>query len=610
MPQIDPMTTLAFSVAYNKGVYALLLGSGVSRAAAIMTGWEIVLDLIKKVAAAENQDCGPEPADWFKQRYGKDPDYSNLLEKLANTPADRRQLLQSYFEPSEQEREEGKKTPTAAHKAIAKLVADGHIRVIVTTNFDRLLEQALEASGVVPNVIASPAAARGATPLVHLPCTVVKVHGDYLDTDFKNTKVELESFDPEMNRLLDQIFDEYGLIVCGWSAQWDEALRDAVDRCKTRRFSTFWSALHEPTGLARDLCNRRNAVVIPEKNADEFFEKLGEMVTSLVEIGARHPLETSAAVATLKRFMAEDRHRIRLHDLVMDEVKSAVSAGSTVSTVSTLPAHRGDLIASFAKESKQIVSLYDSQFDCLLRLLINGGYWGRRSQKKLWFRAIETVARDLAPDPGKPNDKSCVIGGYPAMLLFYGCGIASLAGERYATLALLLSGGHFKENKLDKLDKLDKSLLVHLFCLDFYSNTLKILDYYNTDDNPFSIWGARHHLNLILKDPLKHFISDEAEFTRHFKKLEYFIALAFADWELQQADPKKRGVISWVPPGSYLDSGNNVNIVSATKEEIERLGARWPLLRAGLFGGSVDRLQAAVSLVDTLMRVKGPFLSR
>jgi hypothetical protein len=40
---IDPSTALAFSLFENKGVYALLLGSGLSRAAQIPTGWEITL---------------------------------------------------------------------------------------------------------------------------------------------------------------------------------------------------------------------------------------------------------------------------------------------------------------------------------------------------------------------------------------------------------------------------------------------------------------------------------------------------------------------------------------------------------------------------------------
>lgn len=46
----DPLTPLAFSIHENKGTYAVLLGSGLSRAAEIPTGWEITIDLIRRIA--------------------------------------------------------------------------------------------------------------------------------------------------------------------------------------------------------------------------------------------------------------------------------------------------------------------------------------------------------------------------------------------------------------------------------------------------------------------------------------------------------------------------------------------------------------------------------
>jgi NAD-dependent SIR2 family protein deacetylase len=72
--------------------------------------------------------------------------------------------LQGYFEPDDREREEGKKGPTEAHHAIAQLSATRHIRVVITTNFDRLLERALDAEGISPVVIDTPDAAEGAPP--------------------------------------------------------------------------------------------------------------------------------------------------------------------------------------------------------------------------------------------------------------------------------------------------------------------------------------------------------------------------------------------------------------------------------------------------------------
>jgi hypothetical protein len=52
---IDPLVSLAFSLHTNRGAYALLLGSGVSRAAGIPTGWEVVLDLTERVAQLEGE---------------------------------------------------------------------------------------------------------------------------------------------------------------------------------------------------------------------------------------------------------------------------------------------------------------------------------------------------------------------------------------------------------------------------------------------------------------------------------------------------------------------------------------------------------------------------
>jgi len=69
---IDPLLNLAFSVFSSKGVYALLLGSGVSRASGLPTGWEILEDLIRKVAHLE----GESPTDmvaWYRARHSAEP---------------------------------------------------------------------------------------------------------------------------------------------------------------------------------------------------------------------------------------------------------------------------------------------------------------------------------------------------------------------------------------------------------------------------------------------------------------------------------------------------------------------------------------------------------
>lgn len=317
---MTPEVALAFSVQSSPGVYALLLGSGISRAARIPTGWEVVLDLVRKVASAEGADCEPDPAAWYTAQYGTEPGYSQLLDSLAKTPTERQQILRSYFEPTEDERDEGAKAPTKAHRAIAKLVASGYVRIILTTNFDRLMERALEDVGVAPTIISTPDQTDGAVPLAHMKCCVVKLHGDYLDTRILNTPKELAGYDSRLDRLLDKVFDEFGLIICGWSADWDEGLRNAIERAPSRRYSTFFAARGEMGDTAAALLTRRDGRQIAIASADEFFDGLLQKVQAIEEFAQPHPLSVKAAVAACKRYLAAPEvSRIRLADLISDE---------------------------------------------------------------------------------------------------------------------------------------------------------------------------------------------------------------------------------------------------------------------------------------------------
>jgi hypothetical protein len=112
---------------------------GTGEGADVPTGWEITLDLIRRLAVARGIEEQPDWAAWYRKEAGSEPNYSTVLAELTLSPAERRAILNGYIEPAEQDRQEGRRVPTAAHQAIAMLVQRGHIRVIVTTNFDRSL---------------------------------------------------------------------------------------------------------------------------------------------------------------------------------------------------------------------------------------------------------------------------------------------------------------------------------------------------------------------------------------------------------------------------------------------------------------------------------------
>jgi len=114
---VDNEMALTFSVRNNPGVYALLLGSGVSTDAGVPTGWGIVEDLIRKLADAQDKDPDPDPFEWYEEEYEQEPQYDELIEKIAPSKEERQSLLEAYFKPTDEEREEGIKTPSKAHES-------------------------------------------------------------------------------------------------------------------------------------------------------------------------------------------------------------------------------------------------------------------------------------------------------------------------------------------------------------------------------------------------------------------------------------------------------------------------------------------------------------
>jgi hypothetical protein len=315
LPAFD---ALALSLHHSPGVHAILVGSGLSRAAGIPTGWEITLDLVRRLAVLDGVTEQADWAQWYLAKYGKEPNYSGLLHTLAKTTSERRTILQSYIDPREGE---DTRKPTKAHHAIAGLAASNIVRVVITTNFDRLIENAMREAGVEPTIIASDDAVVGATPLVHAKCTVIKVHGDYLDARIKNTDAELEAYSPAMNGLLDQVFDNFGLLVVGWSGEWDTALRNAIQRAPSRRYPFYWAARGEPGVLAQDLLSQRGGRSFQIADADSFFVTLHNTLEALRQASRPHPVSVEMALALAKRYCRDDKFAMEWAEFLLAEVE-------------------------------------------------------------------------------------------------------------------------------------------------------------------------------------------------------------------------------------------------------------------------------------------------
>ncbi|MBI7805298.1 SIR2 family protein [Pseudomonas aeruginosa] len=427
--QSDPITQLAFSVYENKGVFAVLLGSGLSRSAEIPTGWEITLDLVRRVAAAQGIGEQSDWAQWYRDTTGQEPNYSVLLEEIATSPDERRAILHRYIEPDAQDREEGRKVPTKAHHAIAHLVRSGHIRVIITTNFDRLMENALREQGVEPTVIASADALAGAEPLTHSRCYLLKLHGDYKDARILNTDQELSAYPESYDRLLDRILDEHGLIISGWSGEWDHALRAAFLRTPNRRYSVYWTARGSLGTGACELAAHRSAKTIPISGADEFFETLQQRVETLEQSQRQNPLSVELLVNSAKRYLAKPEYRIQLDELFSQETERLLTR---LDDNQFAPHGQWN-----QEEFRSRVQRYEALAEPLARMAGVLGRWGDGAELPLILDILKGIYRQ-AEKIGNGLTVWLGLRSYPAVLVFTAYGIGLTRSQRWNTLHDLL----------------------------------------------------------------------------------------------------------------------------------------------------------------------------
>jgi hypothetical protein len=384
------------------------------------TGWQVVKELVRRAAVAQDPESPPPSEDaeieqWWTDHGTGELGYASVLEALASTPAARQALLEGFF--SQAEDEDGQRRgPSQAHRALARLVASGYVKVVLTTNFDRLMEQALEEEGVHPQVVSRPEAVAGMKPLAHASATVVKLHGDYKDLTTRNTPAELDTYPSEWQQLIGQVLDEYGLLVVGWSADWDTALVRVIEAAPSRRYPMYWDGRSGRGKTAQQVLANRDGVLIQTPGADALFTELENSVTALAKL-AEPPLTTAMAVARLKRHLLDPTRRIDVHDIVM----------SKLDPIHHMVQTRGARPVATTVDYERILADYREASMPLLRLLAVGVRHDTDStHRELWAEVLRSLMTLRRPPDGTYNPAVWHAQHYPALLAFYVIGVATM----------------------------------------------------------------------------------------------------------------------------------------------------------------------------------------
>lgn len=570
---IDRLTTMAFSIYSNKGAYALLLGSGISRAAHIPSAWEVENDLISKIATIKGVTSETDWHEWYKKEFGVEADYSSLLDTLTSKKTERVGLMRGFFEPTEEDREMGWKMPTVAHKAIAKLAKEGYVKVILTTNFDRLIEDALAAENVTYQVVLHESDLEKITPIIHsnVP-TIVKINGDYIDCRFRNTTSELLSYPVELKDFLTRIFEDFGLITCGWSATWDKGLVEIIKQAKDSRYNSFLSYVGDKNDDIELLAISRNGEMLKIDSADTLFNEIYEQVSALERNVESKNLNKDIVLSRVKKYLESDQHSIDFTELIEklgEEAYNKIQAIADYSSSLTK-----DTFQFFYNRHKEAVST-------LLDVSVVVGRWGTPSQVgQIGDVIVKLCLRPLNNGIITAQDANYQH-GIAATLLYNALGVSCVHYSNYQGLGAFVNLEVSAENfvttlyrscllKVVGVDHLGRGTLNELIGANYYYPYSRIIL-----DELRSVFGKVFKLN--------------DDYETAFFKWEHLKSLLFGYEKCYFMNTFA------VPIGDFIRYEDELRLRSRAGspycnffDGADKLKEEWPPIKQGLFGGKYD----------------------
>lgn len=232
------------------------IGAGASAAAGVPTAYHLIWRFKQMIYCSEQHvplascnDLGDPVLQGRLQSYfdskrqfpalNSDDEYAHYFETALPNEGDRRRFLDSMISQAK---------PSYGHLALAALMRLGKARILWTTNFDPLVEDAtstmLGSTGrLTVATLDSPTLADTAILEERYPA-LIKLHGDFRSRRLKNTGDELRTQDEELRKHLINSCGRFGLAVVGYSGRDNsimEALEAAIAQSKTPfPFGLFW----------------------------------------------------------------------------------------------------------------------------------------------------------------------------------------------------------------------------------------------------------------------------------------------------------------------------------------------------------------------------------
>lgn len=252
--------------------FVLFLGAGTSKSSGVKLAGELIKDW--RASHYSMYKEGNETLEkHFKKFHWYDTpeEYSILFEKLYDEPSQRREFIESCIKDA---------SPSWGYIYLVNLLRKKTFNTVFTTNFDDLLNEACYqfSSEIRPIVCAHDSSISSVRITSNRP-KIIKLHGDFLFDNIKNTIRELETLEQNTQDKFKQYASEFGFIMLGYAGN-DRSIMDTLNTLL--RFDHYFPhgiywCVRKGTELSSKLENlaRFSKVKIIEiEGFDEFFAEL------------------------------------------------------------------------------------------------------------------------------------------------------------------------------------------------------------------------------------------------------------------------------------------------------------------------------------------------
>ena len=313
--------------------FSLLLGSGASATSGVRTAQEMVQNWRNQLFDHSN-DRGDVQAWLQKQHwYMNEDEYSMLFEEVYDEPSQRRVYIEECIKDAH---------PRWGYVYLTNLLSESFFDVVFTTNFDDLLNEAcyLYSENIRPIVAAHDSAIQAIRVTSGRP-KIIKLHGDFLYDNIKNTLTELETLEANTKRKLAQFAKEYGLVVIGYSGR-DRSVMDTLDLLlrddENFKQGVYWCFRRgdQPSDRLKSLLKRDRVYLVEIDGFDEFAAELHRDA----KLKLPKPIARPADVAWERaRIFVEVDTGVNTHPVIAEHVRRVLIGLNTQTSNLPLAVH-------------------------------------------------------------------------------------------------------------------------------------------------------------------------------------------------------------------------------------------------------------------------------